>query len=132
MEIKFPLLILGYSPDRVFSTEDADGHVHLPVFFDPEKAEAYRKFFIKEHFQVLEPYVIASAQQAWSFFHLLLSTDPNLGEVAIDPSPPVDGNQRGQQLPFAQFLRSLGRQVRPSGPRRRKAGNHRRTRTSRG
>jgi len=110
MKIKFPLMILGYSTKMVFSTEDDMGHVCFPIFFDPEKAEAYRVFFAREHHQALEIYIIQSGERAQSFFRYLLTIDPGLQEVVVDPPPPVDGKKGGHPIPYPDFLEALHRQ----------------------
>ena len=133
MKIKFPLMILGYSPSRVFSIEDNAGSVCFPVFEDAEKAEAYRIFFAREHYQALEAYVIADAKAALPFFQFLFTVDPGLREVAIDPPPPVGGKKGGKSLTFLEFIEQLRSQFRQHVRRRRQqrrmAGNHRPTRT---
>jgi len=128
MKIRFPLMILGYSPSRVFSTEHDDGSVYLPVFNDPEKAEAYRRFFAREFHQALNAYVIEDVNQAIPFFNLLLATDHELQEILIDPPPPVDGKKGGLPILFQNFLENLVRQHRARANRRhrrRRGDNHR-------
>lgn len=132
MKIKFPLLILGYSPSKVFSTEDKDGRICFPVFYDPEKAEAYRRFLAREFQQILEVYVIESARQGLPFFQFLLMADPELQDIVIDPPPPVEGKKGGQSVQYWQFLESLQSHCENQSRRRhrrRRGGNHRQTRT---
>lgn len=133
MKIEFPLLVLGYSQKRVFSIETDEGHVLFPIFYDAEKAEAFRIFFGREHKQKLEAFVIADAQVALPFFRHLLIADPGLQGVVLDPPPPVDGKEGGHTIPYLQFLEQLRGQFRKHMYRRRNrhkmVGNHRPTRT---
>ena len=130
MKIKLPLLILGYSPSRVFSTEDGDGRVCFPVFHDPERAETFRRFFAREYHQALDAYVISDAERALPFFQNLITADPALQNVVLDPPIPVDGKNGGRLIRFTKFLERLERLQNPRA-RRRRRHQHRKVDTHR-
>lgn len=133
MKIRFPLLVLGYTPQKVFCVE-SEGQLVLPVFQDGEKAEAYRRFFAREFGKGLTLYGIENAVRALNFFDTIRLADVTPSDVVLDPPPPVDGKGGGLELAFQDFLEQISRRHWNQSRRqaRRRGGRTHQPRTKKG
>lgn len=90
--LRIPIIVLGYSPRKLFSVSDIHGKVMVPVFSNAEYARSYQKYFNEGHSMNLLTFILEKYEKAIDLFSTIKTADPLVTSVIIDPMPPTAPN----------------------------------------
>jgi hypothetical protein len=92
MDIKLPLIVLGYDEKRLFSVEDVKSNIILPIFTSAERADRYKNYFCQQHELDLNTLMVVEPERAVNLFEVVVLIS-SVKFAVIDPYPPTWGRQ---------------------------------------